>query len=159
MKRPLIIEARHASTGRQKVVFGTLTLAFWAVWTYLWLPVVTFFAWLFGIHTVDDQMFVNGGYKTLQHMLGLYLAIALQLGAALVGWGVYNLIRFRGVERRLPRPIAETSALASHHAVTPDDLARWQGAAKLRVEHDEHGRMTAAQPLELSSRLRVVGES
>jgi len=131
MKSP-IIERSDLQSPRQRTLSGALTLAFWALWFYLWLPVLALLAWALGVQQAFKYMVVLGGYHEVIRLLGLYSLIILLLGGGLVLWASYNIIRFHGVERAPP---------TCHHAIEigrdfgqdPKSVARWQSEHRLYV--------------------------
>jgi len=103
LKSPLIERPDLQST-RQRTLYGALTLAFWAFWFYLWLPLFALLAWMLGLQQAFKYMVVLGGYHDVIRLLGLYSLIILLHGGGLVLWAIYNIIRFHGVERRRVNP-------------------------------------------------------
>src|SRR5664279_4021374 len=89
LKSPLI-ERSDLQSPRQRTLYGALTLAFWAFWVYLWVPVLAFLAWTLGVEQAYKYMVVLGGYHDVIHLLGIYSLIILLLGGALVLWAMYN---------------------------------------------------------------------
>lgn len=152
MNKSIIIESPHLQTPGQRIVFGALTLTFWAVWTYLWLPLVSFVAWLFGIHTVHYQMFVLHGYSALADLLLLYALIVAVLGGSLVVWGLINVIRFQNVERRTHAGDVTNDMLADRYAVDSSHLAAWQQSPRLTMHHDDRGRLALVEAPDWSGR-------
>src|SRR6185295_4483331 len=93
LKSPLI-ERPDLQSPRQRTIYGALTLAFWAFWFYLWLPVLALLAWSLGVQQAFKYMVVLGGYRDVIHLLGIYAMIILLLGGGLVLWAIYNILRF-----------------------------------------------------------------
>lgn len=141
--RPLIIERPDLQSPPQRLVSAGLTVLFWAAWVYLWLPVVALLGWAFGVSRFHREMVVEHGDRALLHVLGWYaLAIGL-LAGALVCWALYNLIRFRGRERRTTRTRVDVAQIAAQAALAPDALQAWQRERVLYVAHDASGRIIA----------------
>jgi len=162
--RPLIIERPDLQSRPQRMVSAALTAVFWALWLYLWLPVVALLGWAFGFSRFYDEMVRREGYKPLAELLGWYgLAIGL-LAGSLVCWAIYNLLRFRGRERRTARPLVRVAQIAEDAGVDADTLLLWQRARVLSVMHDDDGRIesvevfSAAKPVVApAAGLRVSG--
>ncbi|MCC6610124.1 MAG: poly-beta-1,6-N-acetyl-D-glucosamine biosynthesis protein PgaD [Burkholderiales bacterium] len=148
MKRPLIIERPDLQAESQRWLYLFLTLAFWLFYLYLWLPLVTLAGWAFGLWRGYDVFFLHEGYRHLITILLWYAAGIGLFSAALIGWAVYNWIRFRGEQRRRhPRPVTLIEQ-ANHYAVQPHALASWRRAKVLVVAHDPLGRITEVTPRE-----------
>ena len=141
--RPLIIERPDLQSPPQRVVSTGLTLFFWALWAYLWLPVLALLGWVFGATRFYEEMVVNHGDQTLLEVLGGYAIAITLLAGSLVCWALYNYFRFRGNERRAARPRVSAAQVAAQAAVEPGALQRWQKARVLYVRHDAAGRIAA----------------
>lgn len=140
-KRPLIIENPELQTPQQRYAFAAITLLFWILWFYLWIPIISLLAWLFGAERFYRAMIVHSGLDTLLELLGLYSIIILIMGVILSGWAWYNQIRFRGREKRRASPTVTLEETGSFYALRPEqlDLARY--AKHVVIEHDEHGKV------------------
>lgn len=132
---------------RQLYGFGFITLLFWALWFYLWLPLVSLIAWAFGFQLFYEQMIVLGGYHSLLSLLVDYGLTILAIAALLIGWALYNLIRFRNHERRRAAAPVTKAQLAQDFNVDVNSLNNWQSARRLRVHHDPHGQIVQIDTL------------
>src|SRR3954447_9446740 len=118
MGESIIIESPALQSRRQRGLFAVITGVMWAMWCYLWLPVVSLIEWLLGLPS-KYQSFVLHGYSALQEVLPVYCGVITLMGGSLVAWAVYNLLRFRGAPRRSARPDMDLDVLADFHAVQP----------------------------------------
>lgn len=118
---------------------AVLTLVFWALWIYLWLPVIGMLGWAFGVSRFYDEMIRLEGYRTLLGVLGWYSLVITALSSCLVCWALYNLGRFRGRERRQARPRVTLVQIGEAAGVNPALLSLWQRARTLRVSHAADG--------------------
>ena len=96
----LIIDAPKLQTLRQRFAFSFLTFAFWVLWFYLWMPLVTLVAWALGFQIVYEHMVLLQGWQGLVRLLGIYALVVIGLGSIFIGWALYNNIRFRNKKRR-----------------------------------------------------------
>jgi biofilm PGA synthesis protein PgaD len=128
---------------RQRLVFGALTLAFWMLWVYLWLPVISLIAWYLGGSTVYREMVEQSGYEAVAELLAWYGAIVGALAGTLVLWALYNWTRFRSKERRRALPALTTQETAHHFGVSELKLAAWQQAKRALVHRNERGEIVA----------------
>lgn len=146
LKSPLI-ERSDLQSPHQRTLYGALTLGFWAFWIYLWVPILALLAWLLGFEQAYKYMIVFGGYRDLLRLLGIYALIIVMLGGTLVVWALYNIVRFRGVEKRkAPRAVTPTE-IGTHFVKDPLSVARWQGHQRLYVMHDENGNIATVKAL------------
>ncbi|HNQ56947.1 MAG: poly-beta-1,6-N-acetyl-D-glucosamine biosynthesis protein PgaD [Rhodocyclaceae bacterium] len=141
--REWVIHRPDWQTQRQRAVLGGLTLVFWIAWFYLWLPAISFIAWIFGLQVFYVQIFEFEGYRAVLALLGAYGLVVLVMGGSLVGWAIYNWLRFRGVERRKTREYVTIEKLSADMGLAADNLQNWQACRRLIAHHDHHGRLTA----------------
>ena len=146
LKYPLI-ERSDLQSPHQRTLYGALTLAFWAFWVYLWVPVLAFLAWTLGVQQAYKYMVVLGGYRDVISLLGIYSLIILSLGGGLVLWALYNIIRFRGVEKRTTALPVTPKEIGQYFGQNPESVARWQTEQRLYVTHDETGRIAHVEAL------------
>jgi len=137
----LIIDRPGLQTGRQRLLFGSMTVLFWALWIYLWLPVLALFGWVLGLKIAYYEMILKNGYTGLLHLLGLYLTIIICLGGSLLIWAYYNLLRFRGVERRKLVPVASGAVASERYGITLAQLGDWRRSNRVVLRHDAAGHL------------------
>jgi biofilm PGA synthesis protein PgaD len=136
-----IIERPDLQSLQQQTIYGALTIVFWALWFYLWLPVLAFFAWLLGVQQAYKYMIVLEGYHDVIRLLGVYSLVIVLLGGSLVLWALYNIIRFRGIENRTATSAITPAEIGRDLGMDPVALERWQKAQRLYVTHDQAGRV------------------
>jgi biofilm PGA synthesis protein PgaD len=144
LKSPLIERPDLQST-RQRTLYGALTLAFWAFWFYLWLPVFALLAWMLGLQQAFKYMVVLGGYHEVIRLLGIYSLIIVLLGGGLVLWANYNITRFSGVERRIVNLLVTPADIGRDFGQDPKSVARWQSEKRLYVTHDDEGHIARVE--------------
>lgn len=137
----LIIERPDLQTWRQRFGYGALTLLFWLLYAYLWLPLLSLLAWLAGLRFFYYEMFVLGGYEGIVRLLGLYASIIVVISAIYIGWALINYWRFKGVERRKAKPPVSAGEMAGYFGLDEADILAWQGARVAIVNHDAQGRV------------------
>ena len=136
-----LIERPDLQTRGQRTLYGTLTIAFWAFWIYLWVPILALLAWLLGFQQAYEYMVELGGYHHVLDVLKTYSLVILILGGSLVLWAGYNIFRFRGVEKRAARPNVTHTDIAGDLEHDPKSVQHWQDAQHLTVSHDDAGRL------------------
>ena len=147
LKSPLI-ERSDLQSSRQRTLYGALTLAFWLLWFYLWLPILALLGWALGIQQAYKYMVVLSGYQEVIRMAGLYCLVILLLGGGLLTWAGYNIFRFGGVENRVA-PLPVTAAeIGRDFGQDPVAVTRWQGGQRLYVTHDPEGRIARVDILQ-----------
>jgi len=137
--RPLIIERPDLQSRHQRVVSTGMTVVFWGLWVYLWLPLVALLGWAFGIERFYDEMIRLEGLGRVLELLGWYALVITVLAGSLVLWATYNYLRFRGVDRRkAPHPVG-LDRVAAFARVEPAQLLLWQQVRVMTILHDEDG--------------------
>lgn len=146
MKKPLIIDRPDLQAWQQKALFGALTAAFWVVWVFLWLPLITLLGWLFFGYQFRFHMIELNGYPRFMSVLSVYLIVIAVMGGALMIWATYNHLRFRGIDRRKQTPApteTEIGKWANHPA---EVMAQWRECAVMTVHHDAQGGIDRVEP-------------
>lgn len=144
--RPLIIERPDLQSGPQRLLSTALTVGFWVLYAYLWLPVLGLLGWAFGVSRFYEEMVRLEGYRPLLQLLGWYGLVVGLLAGSLIAWASWNYRRFRHMHRRAaPRPVG-LDQIAGHGGVEPARLLLWQRARVLTVHHDEDGRIVDVRP-------------
>ncbi|MCU1056120.1 poly-beta-1,6-N-acetyl-D-glucosamine biosynthesis protein PgaD [Stenotrophomonas maltophilia] len=134
-----MIRKPHRQPRFQRTAWGFVTLAFWGFYFYLWAPLVTLFSWLVGGRLAWQQLYER------QSQFDPYVLVALPLmllGASvlLIGWAEYNRARFRGHERRLPRPLASLNEVAADLGASTGLAERLMGCKAATLHMDDHAR-------------------
>lgn len=138
---PLIIESPDLQELRQRYAFAALTFVFWVVWFYLWTPLVSLVAWLFGFELLYDQMILYDGLRALRELLGWYALVIFLLGFSLGSWAWYNMKRFGDRDKRRQAPAVTPSEVAGHFGLPEEDLAAIKAAHRVVISHDDSGRV------------------
>jgi biofilm PGA synthesis protein PgaD len=133
----LIIEHPEWQTPKQKYFIGFVTLGFWMLWFYLWAPLISLIAWLFGIHVFQYQMIELGGYKGVLRLMTNYAIVIVVMGGSLILWATYNIQRFGGMDRRLIRPLVSTEILAKKLNIDADYLEILQKTQVINIENGQ----------------------
>ena len=100
MNKSLIIDRPELQTPQQRYIFSMLTLVFWIIWFYLWLPLLSLFAWLLGFEYFYENMIRLNGLEGLLDLIGWYGLVIGASALLLVFWSAYNLSRFQGKNKR-----------------------------------------------------------
>lgn len=140
--KPLIIERPERQSATQRWGFGLLTLVFWGLFAYFIRPLVTIAAWALGYWRFQDVMIESQGINHLGRLLLIYTIIVVCMTLVLIGWSMYNLLRYGHNEKRnAPPPPATPEMLAEYFRVEPDDVHTWQKARRLVLNFDSSGQI------------------
>jgi biofilm PGA synthesis protein PgaD len=145
--RQPIIERPELQSPRQRTLYGVLTLGFWAFWIYLWIPLLALLAWVLGVQQAYKYMVVLGGYVDVLTVAASYLAVIVLLGGGLLLWAIYNITRYRVVDRRTDALRISAAEIGMHFGHDAGSVASWQSVRRLYVKHDEKGRIASVESL------------
>jgi biofilm PGA synthesis protein PgaD len=148
---PIIIDNPRLQSPRQRVFYSAITFVIWVAWVYIWLPLLSLVAWIFGYRLFYDEMIVKAGFQALVERIGNYSLVILVCGCVFVGWAVYNRLRFRGRERRHAAYPLTTEEVSEYFNVNPDSMRRWHGAKRLVVHHTDTGEIDQVDIRDLAS--------
>jgi biofilm PGA synthesis protein PgaD len=121
-------------------MLGALTVACWAVWIYLVLPLVSLFLWVSGV-----KIFVRenpaGSYRALAQTLLSYSSVLVVLVGLLAIWIFWNVARYAGkLDRRTVKRPEVTSLEVSRRFRLDDSIGQPLRAARaIRVDLDRDG--------------------
>lgn len=135
----LIIERPELQSWPRLLGSRLVTAAAWAIYVYLWLPMLTLIAWLAGIGVAYQQMVEYGGYRIALDMWTTFAIAILVLGSALLVWARINFYRFRGPDRRAGTGITDRDRLATEFALSPDQLGQLERCRRARIDHYPNG--------------------
>ncbi|RLA23477.1 MAG: poly-beta-1,6-N-acetyl-D-glucosamine biosynthesis protein PgaD [Gammaproteobacteria bacterium] len=138
----LIIDSPKLQSLKLKYTSAFLTLVFWVLWFYLWIPLITLLGWWLQVDSFQHQMVTMAGYRAFLDVLPTFLLITAGLATTLSMWAFYNFVRFRGVDRRKPSPPVSQKALQKAFSISQDDLITAQTEKTLTIHFDQDGKIT-----------------
>lgn len=148
---PLVIDQPGLVPRRLRLLWGSVTVAFWALWFYLWSPLLTLLAWFISLRLGYQQIQPTIPDGRLLEALVSYLQLASILAGSLVVWAFYQFWRFHGLERRLAGLDATAQGLSrsslTDGAPSAEAIGQWQHERRLRVMHDAQGHVSGVEPL------------
>lgn len=118
----LIINKRESLRAHHKVTYFSLTFIFWGFIAYLWQPLVSLIAWLFGFQLFYEHMIELGGYQAFIDSLKLDFQIIAAICITLIVWAKVNQWRFRGKCRRTLSRRVRQDEVAEYFKVEPSSL-------------------------------------
>ncbi|MCB1685596.1 MAG: poly-beta-1,6-N-acetyl-D-glucosamine biosynthesis protein PgaD [Pseudomonadales bacterium] len=137
----VIINARRVLTRRARRRDRLLTLALWALYAYLWLPLISLFAWLLGLQFAYTLVESAGGLASLVNLLYWFGLFVLLISLCIVGWSRFQLRRFGERERRLAVPTVTFEQEAAYWDIDRTTLTRLRERQQNSVTFDSDGRL------------------
>lgn len=128
-----LIRKPYAQPRLKRAAWGFVTVAFWGVYLYLWLPLVTLILWLLGIRTAFFELY------TRDHQIEPFVLLSIPLIAALcavvlISWAEYNRWRFAAKDRRGVQRDVSREEVADRLGAN-SQLAQQMGNAKVVLLH------------------------
>lgn len=153
LRHPEIIYRPDLQPVGQRTLYSTLTLLAWVVWLYLFLPLISLAAWWFGIDLFSRYLLAPEDRGHLLTLLG-YAGVVVLCAVGIVAWSAYNLLRFRGLDRRKPLPPVDDQELLQRFDIDAPTLAALREGRRMRLHLDEGVRV---EPLGLPKRDAETG--
>ncbi len=141
MSRDLLINEPQLQSLQHKLGDTVLTAAMWGIYLYLWLPLVSLVAWLFGIQLFYHELIEAGGYLELLDKVALYATVIPAIFVVIISWSLSNQRRFRGQERRNEVSEISPAEMTAFFDVTTGEFERLRAASRIVVAIDENGRI------------------
>jgi biofilm PGA synthesis protein PgaD len=117
----------------------------WGFYLYLWVPLVSLFAWVLGFELAYDIMMRAGGARDLSSILAVYAVIIGVIFVVVTAWSLINRVRYRGLNRRLLGKPVSDDAIAGFFGVDPLTLPALRKARRVRLDFDLAGRPVAVE--------------
>jgi len=126
---PLIISRPERQSGQQQALFGALTVMIWALWIYLWLPLITGILWIVGLRWAYIQVFRGTRGVSLWVIVWILLAVI----AAVAYWSSYNNVRYAGRTQRLRSKAVSKTAIGTKFGITGPALSTLMRERRLNL--------------------------
>lgn len=118
------------SPARRIVEWGFTTFM-WALWLYLFLPLVTVVLWVAGAHYVYLAFFERSALDHLVEMITKMGWAVVVIFLVMRGWGYYNYYVFGRKNRRKMHNLAGTADLGKHIGLTGQEVWRLQNQKEI----------------------------
>jgi biofilm PGA synthesis protein PgaD len=137
----LILNMPDLVSRHTKIGSSIFTVVFWAIFVYLWMPVITVIAWMAGLNHAYGEMSYMREVKDLTHLALVYATIVAALGGSLLMWALQEYLRFRNVNRRREPVPVNNREVAAYVDIPESDIATGQNARRLVARHSANGRV------------------
>ncbi len=147
IRNSLIIDAARSRPTWLRARDWVLSALMWAIYLYLIREV------FIELYLLAEDAFDWASQSTRPHAeptafrfaytLGIYAIVVVLNGTILIGWAVYNQLRFGGVESRKATAAVEPAELGRFYGVAADQVIEWQKARSLVMIHDADGKLVA----------------
>lgn len=141
MSRDVLINEPELQNLSHKLGDTVITGVMWGIYLYLWLPLISLVAWLFGIQLFYHELIEAGGYLELLDRITLYATVIPTILVVIFGWSLSNQRRFRGQERRNAVSEISPAEMTAFFDVTPAEFERLRDASRIVIAIDENGKI------------------
>lgn len=118
-----------------------VTIAFWGLWTYFVMPLVSLLLWFLGIYLFVDRMISMGGYRAFADELVNYSTVVFVMWLLLSLWVLWNQIRYGRNERRTVRPPRLSEArLGKAMGMSADEVVALQAKKEIALHFESESR-------------------
>ncbi len=134
--RGMIIERPDRQSRGRRFGFGFLTLVFWMIWLYLWMPLITALAWYLGFRQFELQFLQLGGFDGLREVLGTYFTVFELIVVAFLGWSLYNQRRHARNKQVFPPVRTRYGRMCRTFGLHKSGLLRLRHSKRAVVDYD-----------------------
>ena len=134
-----IIENNQLQKKPLRYMWMVVTVAMWLFFVYLWLPLISLFAWWLGFKTFYYQMVTLNGFSGFLDLFSIYAGIIVLLSTLLVAWALLENSRFKNRVRRISLNHVTLEDTAQHFKVNINRLNQARDAKKITVEFKASG--------------------
>lgn len=137
-------EAPEELTPPEKARDALVTGLLWALYLYLWIPLVSLLAWALGFEFAYDVMVRAGGARDLLPVLLQYAVVVSFIFSAYTIWSVSNRLRFKNLNRRQRREYVADEALAQYYRVPVEQIDTMRKHQIMHIHVDASGKPSIA---------------
>ena len=116
-RETLHIESPESVPRRRRIADAVITAFMWAVYSYLWAPLVSLVAWLLGFEFAYDVMVRAGGFAILKDILWFYSVMVACIFVVVASWSMINRRRFVNDNRRKAIEPVTDADIAEHFGI------------------------------------------
>ncbi len=145
----LHIVAPHLLSRRRRISDTLITGMMWALYSYLWAPVISLMAWLLGFEFAYDVMVRAGGIYVLKEVLWWYGIMVASIFVVVATWSMLNRHRYASKNRRKAGEPVSDDELSEYYSLDPRQLENMRSARVVRVSLSDDGTIQQVEPLEI----------
>ena len=138
------IYARDLLTKKARNRDTLLTIIMWALYAYLWLPLISLIAWWLGIRFAYGLVERAGGPANLVHLLFWFGIFLLIIAIAVIGWSRIQMFMFKSGERRKRGPVLTKEQEIAYWEIDEQQFSAVRDGRNMLVDLDEDGRLVKA---------------
>lgn len=133
------IDSPELLTRREQLRDAFATGLMWALYAYLWLPLISLIAWILGFEFAYDVMVRAGGAANLRTVLYWYGVAITAIFVVFGIWSLSNRLRFSHQNRRGAFERVEDQSFLTFFGISAAELGRLRESRSLTLELDAAG--------------------
>ena len=138
------IQMRQMLTARQRAREALITTALWALYGYLWLPLISLVAWYFGLDFAYEKVIQAGGPDELIVLLLWFCIVCLVSLLIVVTWSGFQYSKFKGKgERRTTAPVLDLESEREFWQIEESVQQQMKAAKVQTVSLDDDARIVS----------------
>ena len=137
--RELHIDAPELLSRRERARDVVITAVMWSIYLYLWMPLISLCAWLFGIEIAYDVMVRSGGAQNLGSVLMIYFGIVFAIFATVTIWSLGNLLRYGKKNRRTRAKPTSIEEMAEYFDIETEIVQQLRLTPSVAIEFTADG--------------------
>lgn len=147
------INAPQLLSRRRRVGDALVTGFMWAVYSYLWAPLISLFAWLLGFEFAYDVIVRAGGIHSLKEILAIYSMLVACIFVVVAAWSFTNRLRYSGHHdrRKGAEPVSDAE-IAAHFDIDDDQLRVMRVSQVVTIDLSEFGEIESVEADDLQRR-------
>lgn len=141
------IQVRQLLTQRVRTRDALITTLLWLIYAYLWLPLISFVAWIAGIDFAYERVIKAGGPEELMLLLLWFLIAFLIVLLVVVTWSGLQYSRHHGKnDRRVRTASLDAVTEQAYWGINAAEQTLLKQSKTLTVELDSAGAIALVKP-------------
>jgi len=138
--KEVIIDKPQALDGAIKLRDSVITVTFWAVFIYLFRPLLSLLLWmLFGIHIFNPKVFNVALLAQAENFVAQNILAITAFAIIFVSWALYNQITYGRLRRRKKISDIKDEDIARSFGIDVETLQEWRRSRRLLLDVVQEG--------------------
>jgi len=150
IEQNIYIDTPELLSRRRRVGDALVTGLMWAVYSYLWAPLISLFAWLLGFEFAYDVIIRAGGIHSLLEILSTYSILVGFIFVIVATWSLINRLRFTGQQdRRKGLDPVSDAEIAAFFEIDDCQLRLMRDTRFVKVNLSDVGKIDSVEAVDL----------
>lgn len=136
---PLLINKPKLKSSVRSLAENLFSATFWVIFLYFFQPLVTTLVWLTTGYWLYYEVFSYSMVHSIADMLSSCLFFSIFIAAVMLGWSLWNIRCYGGLDRRKPRPSVTDEITAAVYSVPRETIAAARRAQVALIIQENNG--------------------